>query len=76
MSNLEPGTREDWLRKLLGILAESGNFCDVLRVFLKNKKTRRVFFFPKASPMLGFSFSLLEGGVERDRTGPRCGWDV
>ena len=29
-----------------------------------------VFFSPKASPMLGFSFSLLEGGVEGDRTGP------
>ena len=32
-------------------------------------------FFPKASPMFGFSFSLLEG-VERDRTGPWCGRDV
>ena len=32
--------------------------------------------FPKASPMLGFSFSLLDGGVERDRTGPWCGRDV
>ena len=33
-------------------------------------------FFPKASPMLGFSFSLLEGGVERGLTGPWCGRDV
>ena len=32
--------------------------------------------FPKASPMLGFSFSLLEGGVERGLTGHWCGRDV
>ena len=32
--------------------------------------------FPKASPMLGFSFSLLDWGVERDRTGPWCGRDL
>ena len=38
--------------------------------------TRRTVFFPKASPMLGFSFSLLEGGVERGLTGPWCGRDL
>ena len=36
----------------------------------------RFILFPKASPMLGFSFSLLKKGVERDRTGPWCGRGV
>ena len=69
----------------LAPFADYGKDCEEQHGMLRLSKTtdasfRQVLsdsmFFPKASPMLGFSFSLLDGGVERNRTGPWCGRDL